>query len=282
MSLSEDASRRLHDVRARVSGALRQPEANIEHAMHDIRDAVSREAHHAEDIMDDLGARARNTLSLSPSSSSRHKPKSAHHDEDEEWMSDAEGDGDGDPAGGSSADGRQKSRSPKSKAPKMAVALKPHGGRRRMSIRRGMLGARVPLSKDPQEERASSRDGEREESAEQQDRGRRLRTVDSRASSVRLMHHRVDSLRSIDTATRRDASPTRSIRWADESEGGRRSGLNSPGILSPVGRSSPLPAGSDNEDEEVEEGNTPTSQQPSVRFSVPDMSDRPSSGGTRS
>lgn len=319
LSLSEDATRRLQDVRSRVAGALRSNETNFEHAMNDIRQTISNEAHRAGEAMDHAGDNVKRAFS--PTSHSQSSPKlqpqpqpqpqqpqqqqsrqqqrTAAGEEDEEWMSDAEGDGSSgsteEEAGPSSEVGRQKSRSPKIKAPKLAV-LRP--GRRRMSIRRGMLGARIAHPLHPREHKeheageghGGAGEGEglrhrpggvllppgmsRESSGSEQERGRRLRPVDSRASSVRLMHHRVDSLRSIDT--RREASPARSVRWADEdgnnnsnSGSGRRSGgLGSPGILSPVTPTGSLPGSNVPSDDEGDggEGHTPTH---TVRFDMP-------------
>ena len=161
-----------------------------------------------------------------------------------------------------------------------------------MSIRRGMLGARIAHPLHPKDkgdghgERGDQhRDVQtggvplpagisRESSGSEQERGRKPRPShsDSRASSIRLMHRRVDSLRSIDT--RREASPTRSIRWADEHEGGnssagtrRSGGLGSPGILSPVTPTGSLPGSAPPSDDEGEgEGHTPTH---TVRFDMP-------------
>ena len=318
VSLSDDAARRLQDVRAKVVGALRSPETNLEHAVNDIRQTVAHEAHRAEEVVDHAEAKAKHALApthgdqeselQSPLSPQTPQRTAAGGDEEEgQWESDAEGDGDSvseetanTTAGPSSGTGtaiRQKSRSPKIKVPKIAMIRPPHGGvgggRRRMSIRRGMLGARIAHPLHPKDkgdghgERGDQHrdmqtvDGiplpagmSRESSGSEQERGRRPRPShsDSRASSIRLMHRRVDSLRSIDT--RREASPTRSIRWADEHEGGnssagtrRSGGLGSPGILSPVTPTGSLPGSAPPSDDEGEgEGHTPTH---TVRFDMP-------------
>jgi sodium/hydrogen antiporter len=277
LSLSEEAARGLQDMKGKVSNALRHPDTNFENALHDLKQTVSREAQRAEGAAEEVGAKAKRALSPRK----HHKPSG--HEEDEEWMSDTEGDGPAE-AGAS----RQKSRSPKFKPPKLAVLRPNNTGRRRMSIRRGMLGARVP-PRDQNGERStpveeveqpsiivSRQESSSSSSADQQERGRRPRTGDSRASSIRLMHHRVDSLRSIDT--RREASPARSVRWADEPDAHERpmSGASTPGILSPVSPATPLPGSAVPSDDEEDVHATGHQQQhhPSVRFNMPQGGDR--------
>ncbi|KAI0087886.1 Sodium/hydrogen exchanger family-domain-containing protein [Irpex rosettiformis] len=324
LSLPEDAARsRLQDVRVKVAGALRSPERNFEHAINEIKHTVSHEAHRAEDAIDHAEASVKHALepalgrdkppqsphqTQTPQTQTEQQPQrtAAGGDEDEEWMSDAEGEGESSSAGETAGAGpsseagglRQKSRSPKIKTPKLAILRPSHGagGRRRMSIRRGMLGARAVHPAHPQkghdgdggeEEGAMYRPQavplqagmSRESSGSEQERGRRMKTADSRASSIRLMHNRVDSLRSIDT-TRREASPARSVRWADESDGnnntgikrnGNGGGLGSPRILSPVTPTGSLPGSSPPSDDEEDMGaHTPThAHTQSVRFDMP-------------
>ncbi|KIP05527.1 hypothetical protein PHLGIDRAFT_108137 [Phlebiopsis gigantea 11061_1 CR5-6] len=96
------------------------------------------------------------------------------------------------------------------------------------------------------------------------ERGRRL--PPSRGPGIGPRHARIDSLRSLDTRSR-DASPARSIRWADQDDGGtggRASGTTTPGIRSPSSPMSPLPG--DNEDGE----DSPHGSASHVRFSVPE------------
>lgn len=280
---ARDAARH---TRERVVTALQDPQRNFDNALGDLEDGVRHEAHRAEEAVASMGAKAKQALSPSASRGRDTPPNStadaAQEDGDEEWMSDGEGDS-ARPESSAQGEARRQSRSPKLKPPKLAM-LRPAPGGRRRSIRRGMLGNRVfgrhqddaAAAAPPEPHMSRVREQTEPRGAEDQDqRGRRPVLVDR--PSVRLMHHRVDSLRSIDERSRRslrEASPARSIRWADTPPdvasvygGGTRSGTTTPGILSPSSPITPLPgseAPSDNED--GSSPNTPTYQ---VRFDVP-------------
>lgn len=208
-------------------------------------------------------------------------------------MSDQEGE----PHAGSSTEGRRQSRSPKTKGPKLGI-LRPGGSTRRRSIRRGMLGVRVlgrrhdgesdsmPVPPRTSHMQSSSGGDADAESDSEHGRGRRsalsplTSTSPASSSPVRPRHARIDSLRSVDTRSRRslrEASPARSIRWADYDSGSihGRSGTSTPGILSPSTPITPLPGSEDEDDDNhVHERARDSPPEPAtphmVRFDVPD------------
>ncbi|EMD40247.1 hypothetical protein CERSUDRAFT_112439 [Gelatoporia subvermispora B] len=203
-----------------------------------------------------------------------------HHDEDDEgWVSDASN---GQPhASTSAAEEERRSKSPKSKSPKLpkAPSVRPSTGRRRTSIRRGLLGGR-PVSSIARSYSDNLLGRHREEPEQDQNgydagtespgdaRGRQpaLRADTARtASSLRLPRHaRVDSLRALESPRpSRDQSPTRSVRFADTPE---RSGFATPRILSPTSALSPT---SSSEVSSDVEGETGVDSPRNVRFSLP-------------
>ncbi len=269
----ESAHETIREIRHKLSHAI-SPDHG---AAHTAEEGLHNGAHHAGQMMDHIEEKAKEALSPLKLHSSPAE------DEDEGWMSDREGEVQ------SSSQGNRRSKSPKIKPPKLAV-LRP-GARRRASIRRGMLGARtigrphidetMPSSQSlpeltiPSSPRTTEIDLSPDDA---QDRGRRSTPIGSAYSTIasRRMprHARIDSLRSINTTSRpslREASPARSIRWADHPEteyySHGRSGSHTPRIMSPSSPITPLP-GSEAGSEDEGEGEPATG--PTVRFDLPD------------
>ena len=249
-----------HDVVSEIRHKLAQslPEhtnGGLERMMNNVRQRFAEDVHQAEEAASNVTDKA--IRALSPSSHPRPNPD----EEDEGWQSDREGE----PSASTSGTARRHSRSPKSKPPKINV-IRPQGQGRRRSIRRGMLGSRI-LNRHGEDAPRHGTPTPQESDAEDDavERGRRL--PPSRGPGIGPRHARIDSLRSLDTRSR-DASPARSIRWADQddgaSTGGRVSGTTTPGILSPSSPMSPLPG--DHEDGE----DSPHGSASHVRFSVPE------------
>lgn len=278
LSVAQDAACEVvNDVRQKLTHPFaKDPEAPFEHVLDNVRQRFEEGVEEAEGAISNVQEKAKHALS--PSSSHNHPPE----EDDEGWQSDKEGESSTAPAG----EPRQKSRSPKPKPPKLTI-LRPAA--RRRSIRRGMLGARV-LGRHYSDDGVLTRGsdlgaGVPESDAEEDDeRGRRasLRSPASPlspgGSGIGPRHARIDSL---SRRSLREASPARSVRWADEDGGsthGRASGANTPRVLSPAVVASPLPgseAHSENEGEPPEGAVSPSH----VRFSVPEL---PSHGSSRS
>jgi sodium/hydrogen antiporter len=247
-----------------------------------VRTQLQNDLRAAEDAIGTAHDKAKHALSPTTSRQPREE-------EEEGWQSDREGETSTD----APRTGRRQSRSPKVKPPKLAV-LRPAGGKtRRRSIRRGMLDSRT-FDRAAPENVATSHDNTLAPSAEESEsdedeRGRRTALSRSPApligSGIGPRHARIDSLRSMESHSRfsiREASPARSIRWADtdgsvppdgSSSHGRNSGHNTPGILSPVSPASPLPpddAHSEHEhDAEHDSATVTPANSTQVRFSIP-------------
>lgn len=292
MRVAEDAVHdTINDIRSKLSETFASTHKSIDHATRNIREGTQHEAQQAGEALHNLESRAKEALS--PTSS-----RQQNEDDDEGWLSDREGEQQGE-GEGSAADTRRKHS--KVKPPKTAV-LRPAGSKRRRSIRSGMLGARVSRHHSPDSLpqirtlEASVEDLNEPDSEPERERGRRPPTFSSNSStpasplSSRPHHARIDSLRSFDTHSRRslrEASPARSIRWADRPDlddghghalGHHRSnsGASTPRILSPSTGALPLPgasaAASENEAESGSgEDNVATTPAPAqVRFSIPE------------
>ncbi|KAF7978637.1 hypothetical protein HWV62_45136 [Athelia sp. TMB] len=135
-------------------------------------------------------------------------------DEDEGWASD------GEPA--QDAEPRTRSRSPRVKpAPSKPVGAKP--GRRRNSMRKGLFGRAHLAKQHAQRAGAGADDAVFEEDAEDARRGR--------GADAGSLRSRLDGLR---VDPRREASPARSVRWADGGDSGEgtpsRSGTSTPRV----------------------------------------------------
>lgn len=287
MRVAEDAVHdTINDIRNKLSETFASTHKSIDHAARNIQEGVHREAQQAGEALHNVESRTREALS--PTSS-----RQQNEDEDEGWLSDREEQQGED----SAADARRKHS--KVKPPKTAV-LRPAGSKRRRSIRSGMLGARATRHHSPDSLpqirtlEASVEDLNDPDSEPERERGRRPPASGSSTPasplSGRPHHARIDSLRSLDTHSRRslrEASPARSIRWADRPDlddghghllGHHRShsGASTPRILSPSAGASPLPgasaATSENEAESGSgEDNIVTSPPPAqVRFSIPE------------
>lgn len=266
----------VNDIRARLSQTLGQDQthANFEDALENVRQRLHDDVQHAEEAVHHAEDKAKHALSPS---GDRPSPE----DEDEGWQSDGEGEASARGASG----GRKQSRSPKLKPPKLAI-LRPPGQARRRSIRRGMFGGRVLGRHYPDDMAPSHGDSTTLSPAdenEEDERGRRssvarnLGPASPIGPGIGPRHARIDSLRSIGSRSRlsRDVSPARSIRWADEdgttTPGGRHSGTNTPGIISPgtpLSPLSPLPI-TDPQNAENGEPDAAPSSAPTVRFSIP-------------
>lgn len=162
-----------------------------------VRERLAAHLHELEHAGHEVAEGARRALSP------RHdaEDQDQDQDEDEGWASD------GEPA--QDAEPRTRSRSPRVKpAPSKPASAKP--GRRRNSMRKGMFG-RAHLAKQR---------GAEDAVAEEADDARRGRGGPADAGSLRS---RLDGLR------QREASPARSVRWADGGEGAQsRSGEDTP------------------------------------------------------
>ncbi|KAJ4488279.1 Sodium/hydrogen exchanger family-domain-containing protein [Lentinula aciculospora] len=129
-------------------------------------------------------------------------------EEDEGWASDASG-----PTGSPdiSAAKKQRSKSPRSKPVKVS-------GRRRNSIRRGLMGRVMKSTDSPTGSKPPIVD-------ETEDRGRALGYPSSvqhpSSPGGSLRHNRIDSLRTLHSQRSREQSPARSIRFFDEAPNSR-------------------------------------------------------------
>ncbi|KAF7791430.1 hypothetical protein EIP86_002446 [Pleurotus ostreatoroseus] len=308
--VTEDRARdAIHELRHKLSTTLSPPKV-VEGARHEV-DKVENAVENAVNEVSEA---------LAPSGS---QPSQPSQDEEEGWMSDREDQAE------SSAHARAKSKSPRPKAPKppkLAMLRPTVGARRRTSIRRGMLGART-FSRAQHDYPPTPGSGTMTppilQTDEDFERGRSAASTlvnnsdaGSPSSSASASspwpsfgrsgprHARVDSLLAIDPrASRRlrEASPARSVRWADEPDTeythGRSSRPGTPrGWRSPASPATPLPgseAASENENDSEEQGerggnghhshtNSQGGDSPwsatQVRFSIPD----PSPGSGRS
>ena len=293
VKVAEDAA---HDAVSEIRDKLKQTftegsaHDNFDHIVQNVRQQVHQDVQQAEGVVEHIHDKAKQVegavenviydkTKRAPSPSTSRQAQ----EEEEGWQSDQEGES----SNASVKAGRRQSRSPKLKPPKIAI-LKPAGKTRRRSIRRGMLDARVLGRTNPEDVAVSRHDKPlatniEEVEPEEEDRGRRNSIrLPPVSSGIGPRHARIDSLRSMESRSRyspREASPARSIRWADTDGGsmhdgaathGRSSGYSTPGILSPTTPVSPLPQ--DEGQAEYESGAdyiVSPANSTAVRFSVP-------------
>lgn len=217
-----------------LSSTFRGTEASVGRHMTDYMDRLRRAPHEVEKeinkvehavVEDAKGVEHKAKHVLSPSSST-----ATADDEDEGWTSDRSERPHASMSG--STDERKRSKSPKQKHSSKPVGAVPRKGRRRNSMRKGMLGrAYLTRQKEKHQQRGSSSvfedsDGEEDENDDDDGRGRSSTEVPSRGSGS-LRNLRIDTIRR--GARSRDDSPNRSIRFADEIESDEnRSGSNTP------------------------------------------------------
>ncbi|GJE88795.1 Na(+)/H(+) antiporter [Phanerochaete sordida] len=287
LNIAQDKSRHaVEDIRTKLSQTFspEHPPGEFERALDNIREHLHNDVELAGEAVHHCEDKVKHALGTSDD-----RPPA--EEEDEGWQSDGEGEtsAQGATRADEASETRRQSRSPKSKPPKLAILRtpkppKPPNQARRRSIRRGMLGARV-LGRhysDP------GRDGDglsTPDESDEDDRGRRSSIARNRGPASPIgpglgpRHARIDSLRSIESRSRmsRDASPARSIRWADEDgvAPGRLSGSATPAILSPTTPLSPLPplpiTESGSHGSTAESGDADATPTYSVRFSVPTL-----------
>lgn len=290
--VAEEASAKIiGDIRDRV----RHAPSEVEEILGQAERSVMREAH-------EVGAKTREAgqaamRAISPQTSPKRSQEGQGHteqqegtgsEEDEGWMSDQSGGPSAKSAAGTTGkSGRSKT--PKLKIPKPKISTsRPVGsgsGRKRMSMRRGVLGQRPPVIQRSQSEDLPARrqpvpDAE-EEGASASGSGSGAQTPDEgrgRSSAMRPppgarhgsgvhtpRHMRIDSIRSVTQS--REMSPARSVRFADEPD---RSGYATPRIISPTSPSTPAHVSEAEAETEAEAGaqedDSPRSQ---VRFSLP-------------
>lgn len=206
-STFRSADTAVHRTRGAYMGKLKN-------VPHEVGTKVAEAEHVVSDDAKEVGNRVGHVMV--PQSS-----QSNGEDEDDGWASDRSTNQQRG-ASISTTDGKKRF-----KSPKLKFVPKPVGkGRRRSSMRKGMLG-RAHLTQQAQPE-TSSVFGE---SDEEEDRGRRdialVEPKDEHVSRGSGRGLRLDLIRGIDA--RREDSPARSIRFQDEvKDEGNRSGTNTP------------------------------------------------------
>jgi hypothetical protein len=190
----------------------------LRHAPHELEKEIEKAEHVVREGVGEVEQKAKHVLS----------PQSSREDdEDEGWTSDRS---DNQPPTAStsiSADRRQHSKSPKLKVPSKAVAAPPRKGRRHNSMRKGMFG-RTHLLKQKQLEHAPVFDDSDEEGNDGRGRSH-IAVADDVARRGPAMNSRIDAIKRINA--RREESPARSIRFADEiGDEENRSGTATPQI----------------------------------------------------
>ncbi|EKM51776.1 uncharacterized protein PHACADRAFT_262112 [Phanerochaete carnosa HHB-10118-sp] len=264
----DKAHHAVEDIQVKLSQTFNSDNAhaNFDDTLESVRQHLHDDVEHAEEAIHNAGDRVKHAFGASGDGPTAE-------DEDEGWQSDGEGE-----TSTQGVEETRRSRSPKTKTPKQAILRQPPSQARRRSIRRGMFGTRV-LGRHYADDAAPVREGggvlSPADETDEEDRGRRSSVPRHRGPKSLIgpgigpRHARIDSLRSIESRTRlsRDASPARSIRWADEdgaaTPGSRVSGTNTP--LSPL---SPLPI---TDPDSTENGDPGSALSPTytVRFSVP-------------
>ncbi|KAH9949860.1 Sodium/hydrogen exchanger family-domain-containing protein [Amylocystis lapponica] len=248
---AEDA---VQDIKNMVGRAPHEIGQLVERADENLHDDL----HEVEDKAEEVGRQAKHAVGL-------------QDDEEEGWMSDGSNGESHDASGG----GSRRSKSPKQRSPK-PHPLSPAGpARKRLSIRRGLLGGRPPRtilrtqSEDGMNRRHDGENSSDEAITEAQDdtRGRGAAPIESAVpSSIRSPRHaRIHSLRS----SPREQSPARSVRWADTAH----SGANTPRVLSPSSPSTPMP-GSEAPSDDEQPQDALESPRNQVRFHLPNLADR--------
>jgi len=200
-----------------VSRTLNAHMNKLRHAPHELENETEKAEHIVRDGIEEVEQKAKHML---PPLSSRDD------DEDEGWTSDRSDNQRPTASTSTSADRR---RSPKLKPSSKAVATPPRKGRRRNSMRKGVFG-RAHLSKQKHPEDAAVF----EDSDEEQDgRGRTQITAGEAEEEIgrrgSAINSRIDVIKRINA--RREESPTRSIRFADETgDEEHKSGITTPQI----------------------------------------------------
>ena len=191
----------------------------LKHAPHELEQGVEKADHTIWDGAKEIEQKLKNVLSVHP----------GHNDDEEGWMSDASEEEHPTASTSSTTNRRNRSKSPKLKAPTKAVGAPPRKARRRNSARRAVL-ARSTMLKHKKQENSSVFDGSDEE-GDDDDRGRSRSTAtdttDELAPRAPARNPRLDAIKVI--SARREVSPARSIRFADEvGDGESRSGTTTP------------------------------------------------------
>ncbi|RPD62512.1 hypothetical protein L226DRAFT_504125 [Lentinus tigrinus ALCF2SS1-7] len=265
LQVAGDASHRVVDD---IRHKMRHAPGELEKTLTQAEQGIKHEAHEIEGRTREAGSAVMHALSpqTSPSSTTRGNDNE-QEEEDEGWMSDQSA---GEPSGSGAAGGTARGKSPKHKGQK--------GSRKRLSIRRGLLGQRPQTihhsqSEDnlssrrpvvnPNEDEDESRNASgaqtpaEQEPSERRGRSSAMRTSRPSGSGAhpaypRPTHRRIDSIRS--AAPSREMSPARSVRFADDV---------SRGVSSPLSPTTPTQTETEQQDDD-----SPRSQ---VRFSLPEQ-----------
>ncbi|OCH91621.1 hypothetical protein OBBRIDRAFT_728394, partial [Obba rivulosa] len=262
-----------HDAEGPATHAVGEVKDKIRHAPEIAHKAQEHIQHNEQELADrarKVERKAKQVFGINDDQRLRDKNEEGRDEEEEGWISDASN---GHSHASISAISGKRPKSPKSKSskPSKAPSIRPSTSRRRISIRRGLLGGRPVsgITRTHSDDLLDKRHEEHDENGydagtESPDeiRGRRpaLHAEDSSratASSLRMPRHaRIDSLRTFASArTSREHSPARSVRFAEPPDRSR--------VLSPdsAGISTDTPPS----DAEGESTDSPRN----VRFSIP-------------
>lgn len=203
-----------HSVQRHMGAYLHK----LKHAPHELEKEVEKAEHVVAEDAKEIEHKAKRALS--PQSSADEDAE-----EDEGWTSDHSA-----PTASTSgdADGRKRSKSPKHKHTSKPIVSAPRKTRRRSSMRKGMLG-RAHLLKQKQPESSAvfeDSDGETNEGRGRSQAAGSSQPGDGLASRGSAKNLRIDVIRS--GSSRRDESPAKSIRFADEMDDDSRSGARTP------------------------------------------------------
>ncbi|KAI0927053.1 hypothetical protein AcV5_007692 [Taiwanofungus camphoratus] len=291
----ETATNTIRVAQDSASEVVRDIAERIRRAPQDLGSVLERAQEAVQEEAEDVPSKAKG-IQHRAQHKAQHKTKQAKNamnirdddmeeEEEEGWMSDASN---GAEHASTSTDGKRRPRSPKQRGTKPPPSRPGGSGRRRISIRRGLLGPRSLLRSQSEDVVAVRRDSDEERGSDtaseiaDEHRGRRVphaNSVSHGPSSLRSPRHaRIDSLRTLDSHSRgsRELSPARSVRFADTTE--RSSGYTTPRIFSPSSPATPLSAmtplpGSEapSGDEQQADNDSPRNQ---VRFSLPSPADK--------
>jgi sodium/hydrogen antiporter len=241
-SEAEQLSSTFRGTEDSVKHTLRAYIDKLKHAPHELEKEVEKAEQTIRKDAKDVEHKAKDVLSLQP----------GHDEEDEGWSSDHSDNRQPTGSTSTSVGRRKRSRSPTSKVQPKAVGAPQRKSRRRNSVRKGMLG-RVDLLKQKQREHPFVFDDSDGEGDDHRGRSRAAvtKTEDELTHLGSARNLRLDAIRRIDA--RREESPTRSIRFADEVEvedEEHRSGTTTPqiSILQESSPGSPLQLSSDDAD----------------------------------
>jgi sodium/hydrogen antiporter len=189
-----------HGTEASVSRTLNAHIDKLRHAPHELEKEIEKVEHTVREGVEEIEQKAKHIL---PPQSSRDD------DEDEGWTSDRSDNQRTTASTSTSADRRK---SLKLKTSSKAVAAPPRKGRRRNSMQKGMFGRAHLLKQKHLEDAAIFEDSDEEKDG----RGRSQITTGEAELGRRgsAINSRIDVIKRIDA--RREESPTRSIRFADE------------------------------------------------------------------